>query len=131
MLHYPEHSIRKKVKPTELDDRIRLAFWNEYNRKAGKHKRMNLRNVLRNLCSKKTWNSEYKSNRYKILWIVTPPQSNEFVRKQILLRSLKGKLKAVCQPIRDKQTGGINHDVVEQILEALTGLGRFESLKFF
>ena len=99
MLRLPEHAIRKKVRPSETTDRLRMAFWDEYNRAVHNRRRMNISNILRGVCSQGVWDRIYQTDRHKLLWIITPPKSYSLSMRQIAYRGLETLSQVMDRPI--------------------------------
>lgn len=60
--------------PSPTDNRLRLKFWNEYDRvQAQDLKMMNMVNVLSGICSREMFYSHYLKSPQKVAWLLTPP----------------------------------------------------------
>lgn len=81
---FAERDIRKIVKPDERDERLRLAFWDEYNNSTALRKKMSMNVILDQVTSYDTWTNLYEPDDTKMLWIFTPPRSYANSMKYIL-----------------------------------------------
>ena len=115
----PEYELRKKIKPSETHDRLRLSFWDEFNKVAGHNKKMSLDCIIRGACSYSVWVAQYERDCRKILWIVTPPKSYALAMRQILDHGIEKMLQVVQLPIRDEVTGVIDYLAIQQILSVV------------
>lgn len=101
MVRMSEASIRKKAKPNEVLDRLRLAFWDEVNRSILQGKPFRLNQVIRGCCSRRQFFANYVANRYQLMWVVTPPKSYALAMRQVLSHSIKELERIVQAPVTD------------------------------
>jgi hypothetical protein len=99
MIRMSEASIRKKVKPNDVLDRLRLAFWDEVNRSILKGRRVRLRKVLRGCCTRQKFLDIYLSDRRCLLWLITPPKNYALSMRQIVARWTAQMLDILSQPV--------------------------------
>lgn len=71
----PEKDLERRVRPTATDGRLRLAFWQEYNRAQDNMKNMNLANVFAGVCTKQYFFEWYLTNHERVAYMLTPPAS--------------------------------------------------------
>lgn len=67
----------RRMKPTPTDNRLRIAFWLEYDRAQAAQRKMNLGMVYLGVCSRQTFSVNYARYPEKIAWMLTPPVSYE------------------------------------------------------
>lgn len=65
----------------EMDERLRLAFWSEYDRCFEKPMNMVLKNIFSGICSQAWLEREYYTNNKRLMFIITEP----FNQKKTLL----------------------------------------------
>lgn len=65
--------VERGAQPTPLDNRLRLAFWHEYDASclAGRH--MNLSNICAGLMSLTYFSTKYLNHAEKAAWMLLPP----------------------------------------------------------
>lgn len=69
-----EEELEKQLAPTAFACRIRIGFWEEYERVQTKNiKKMNMANVYRNVCHKAAFHQNIVKHHRNLLWVVTPP----------------------------------------------------------
>jgi hypothetical protein len=71
----------KKV-PTPTDNRLRLAFWMEYDRAQASNKRMEILPIVAGICMPHYFYNEYLQRPEKVAWLVCPPASYEVVMEE-------------------------------------------------
>jgi ribosomal protein L28 len=118
-----QKTLQKRLKeggkaPTPTDNRIRLAFWQEYDRAQSTGRRMELTAVISGVCQPAYLYHEYFKRPEKIAWLTTPPASYEVIIKEALeygLDQLRDILETPHE-IVDEDTGkqiGINLKLAE------------------
>lgn len=68
-----EVELQALVKPTELDDRMRVAFWHEYVRAQDAGQNIKLMNVFSPFCTDKHFYTKITTNPGKIAWLICKP----------------------------------------------------------
>ena len=118
LLIYPERRIRDILKPNERDDRIRMSFWDEYNRVSALAipKPMALRNIINTVITPSIFEQEYAHNRHRVAWLITPIRSYAHSMQLILTRSLD-KLMDVVEKDITKPDGTLDHKLITQIIK--------------
>lgn len=61
--------------PSPTDNRLRLAFWMEYDRSQAESRQMNMGNVYSGICSHQFFNTKYLNCVSKVAWLLTIPAS--------------------------------------------------------
>lgn len=69
-----KHLRSQEMTPSPTDNRLRLRFWDEYDRVQGTEKKaMNMANVLAGICSKELFYGTYLKRSNKVAWLMCPP----------------------------------------------------------
>jgi hypothetical protein len=102
MVRMSEAAIRKKAKPNEVLDRLRLAFWDEVNRSIVHVRPFRLNQVIKGCCTRKQFFSYYTADRHKLMWIVTPPKSYALAMRQILNHSIRELERITLTPVTEQ-----------------------------
>ena len=126
MLRMTESSVRKKVKPTELFDRIRLSFWIEVNKSLVSRRRIKLNAIIRGCCSSRVFMQILKNERRFLLWILTPPKDYVLAMRQILKQSTAEILKLVSGECLAAQNLGPSLKSLNVTLRILESKALFE-----
>lgn len=101
-------SLREQnMQPTPTDNRLRLAFWNEYDRAQANHKSMDMVAVFAGVCHKSYFFGRYITRPEKLAWLVCPPASYEVVATEALSYGLEQMREILSLPIKDAQ-GRVN-----------------------
>jgi hypothetical protein len=61
--------------PNVTDNRLRLKFWDEYDRAQHENTKMNMTNVYAGVCSREYFSSCYLASPEKVCWLILPPAS--------------------------------------------------------
>jgi hypothetical protein len=124
MVRMSEAAIRKKAKPNEVLDRLRLAFWDEANRSILQRKPFRLNQVIRGCCSRTKFFSGYAADRYQLMWLVTPPKSYALAMRQVLSHSIKELERIVQVPVTEHMQSSTSLESIGLIIRMLE-LGSF------
>lgn len=118
LLLQDESLVRRHCKPDERDDRLRMAFWDEYNRCTSTTvpREMSARTIISGITSAAIFNSVYVKNRQKVAWLITPVKSYSHTMQMILNKSIDRLLEVVSQPVI-KADGEIDHKLVNNIIK--------------
>jgi hypothetical protein len=74
-----------KRQPSITDNRLRLKFWNEYDRiQALGQKEINVTNVLAGVCSKQFFYDKYLSKPENVAWLMCIPANYQVVMEEAL-----------------------------------------------
>lgn len=73
-----EHSLGQKLRtehktPSVTDNRLRLAFWLEYERAVSRGKAMLMQNVFAGVCGASYFYREYIASPTRVAWLLCPP----------------------------------------------------------
>lgn len=77
---YPEYleasevNLYEMLKPTELDDRLRLSFWKEYNRAQDNNVGMKMAYVYSPIMSMENFYHVVLKNPSRVAWMIKPPE---------------------------------------------------------
>lgn len=61
--------------PSPTDNRLRLAFWLEYDRAQEREEKMTIQNIYAGVCGRTYFYNRYLGNPAKVAWLLTPPTS--------------------------------------------------------
>lgn len=70
--------------PTATDNRVRLRFWDEYERAQGEVGKMNMSVVFSGVCTREYFYGRYLQNAEKVAWMACPPASYEVKMEEAL-----------------------------------------------
>lgn len=69
-----KHLRNDNKQPSPTDNRLRLKFWDEYDRvQSGEHKSMCMANVLAGICHRQYFYANYLKRAEKVAWLLCPP----------------------------------------------------------
>lgn len=117
VLFQTESELREYIQPGERDERIRLAFWDEYNHSTAHGKIMSLTAFLHGVCSWETWVTAYEPNDKKMMWVFCPPVSYASAMRNILHKGTERLMEIMSLPIMDSD-GKPDSKVIVNILRA-------------
>lgn len=118
MHNMTEAAIRKAAEVTDRDDRVRIAFWDEYDRATTTRQKMSLGRILTGNIPLETWMSVYERQPMKLLFIITPIKSYATAMKAILDRGVNRLQEIINLPFHDKD-GKLDTRVISQVLKAI------------
>lgn len=99
VLFCTEAELRDKHRPDERDERVRLAFWDEYNHATQVGKKMSLSAFLQGVMSWEAWVTVYEPSDRKILWVLCPPVSYQTAMRNILHKGTERLMEIMKLPI--------------------------------
>lgn len=120
-LLYAEVDLRFHIKPSERDERLRLAFWDEYNQATTLDKRMSLQNILGQIIEPKLFAAVYEPDDKLMLWIFTPPKSYVHSMRYIMHKGLERLQEIMEMPMTYDDKFGqkrLDHKAATLILKA-------------
>lgn len=110
--------LRRMIKPDERDDRLRIAFWDEYQAATAVGKRMAVSAFLRVAAVDIiVWEGFYLHEREKLLWIITQPKSYANAMKQILYRGIE-RFQEIMELKFEDEKGKLDSRALGQFLKA-------------
>lgn len=112
-----EIDLRKQLKPDDRDEKLRLAFWDEYNLATSHGKKMSVNAICRGLMSWETWYTVYEPSDRKMMWILNQPVSYAAAMRNVLHKSTQRLMEIVSLPILDEK-GRPDSKVIVNILRA-------------
>lgn len=112
-----EKTVRRYIEPDDRDDRVRLAFWDEYNASTQINKRMSLQAIISGTCSWESWITAYEPHDRRMCWIFTPPTSYVSQMRHILHRGTERLLEIINLPMLNDD-GKVDVKVANLILRA-------------
>lgn len=116
VLAVTEGELRKTLQPDERDERIRLAFWDEYNHSTNINKTMSIAAMLHGIMSWEAWVTVYERSDRKMMWIFCPPSSYQASMRRILQLGTDRLLEIMQAPIYDAK-GRLDNKAVLSILK--------------
>ena len=108
-----ESALRAEVQPDAFLCRIRLAFWDEYNRAIDKRQKMRIQILVKGVCSYDYFYKVILKEPRKLAWVVTPPLDHMYQQREIL-ESLAHQVRQIARArvyVKDKETGKRKLDV--------------------
>lgn len=108
-----EHTLWKKLgkeeaQPSPTDNRLRLRFWDEYDRAQQKMDPMNMRNIFSGICFQEFFYKHYLRRPEKVAWLLTPPVSYQVKMEEALAFGIE-QMRDILQ--LEHTTEGGSHNV--------------------
>lgn len=113
---YDEKQIRQKAEVDDRDERLRLAFWDEYSSATAQRRRMVMRNIVTVLVSASVWYNFYAKRLDKVAWMIYPPRNYSQALKNILDKGLDRLHEIMMLPIL-KPNGTPDVQTISQIIK--------------
>jgi hypothetical protein len=112
-----EGELRDHLQPDERDERVRLAFWDEYNHSTQCGKKMSLAAMLQGCMSWEAWVTVFEPSDKKMLWVLCPPISYQTAMRNILHVGTERLMEIMRLPIVD-ENGKADSKTIVNILKA-------------
>lgn len=110
-----------KATPTATDNRLRLKFWYEYDRAKEAQSKLNVTNVISNVCSRELFYAHYLKRPTKVAWLLCPPTNYSHKISEALEFGLEQMRDILASPhvITDKDGNqiGIDHKLASLKLQ--------------
>jgi hypothetical protein len=115
-----EKELRKLAGTDDLDDRVRLAFWDEYHQASSQEGRMRVKGFVNvNSIFMEDFITRYlRTPGYKLVYILRAPVRYGFMMRALLNRSVERLAELVNLPFTDEKTGKVNTALISQVLKA-------------
>lgn len=121
LLEMDEVSLKKLLSPNATDSRIRISFWNEYQRAQDQGVLMKMPNVYAGLCSDQYFYGVYVKSVEKFGWILCPPASYAVSMTEALHFGVE-RLREILELPLLNDKGQTNKTNVEMIIKAVAML---------
>jgi hypothetical protein len=89
LLLHCEEDIRKLSRPDVLEERLRIAFWLEYDSSQRNKRQMRMSQVFGGLCSSTYFAKKIITNSFKMAFICTPPSDYRVTIEELLQLGLR------------------------------------------
>jgi hypothetical protein len=99
--------------PNATDNRLRLAFWNEYERAQTHQDKMNVDSIIDGVCSRSYFYGRYLTNAAKVAWLSTPPASYKVIAEEALAFGYEQLREILDLPIKNETTGRLDVKLME------------------
>jgi len=98
-----EASLRAKIAPSAIDNRLRLAFWLEVDKVLNSNKahQFSEQMVYAGIVTKEVWQKKYLGNAKKMAWILTPVGNYESSMMEALETGVSQLRKILSAPLFD------------------------------
>lgn len=98
LLGMDEFDLRTTVKPTPTCNKLRLAFWFEYDSAVRAGRKIDVKRIHAGICSAEMWNKEYCKPK-RLAWILTPVSSYQASMEEALEFSIAQMRKMLEAPL--------------------------------
>ena len=113
---------RKYNKETEIEEKLRISFWREYDRAVDNGQNMSLERICAGVCHVNAFR-KIASNSYRLAYICTPPEDYVTTMQELLAIGLEQLRDILLQPHVDPETNIPNPrmcDVKMRIVDSIT-----------
>jgi two-component sensor histidine kinase len=108
-----EKSLREKTRPSATDSRLRVAFWNEYERSQKFARPMVMANVFAGICSKQFFFEKYIARPENVAWMLCPVVSYMKAAEECLIFGIEQMREVLELPNVDAK-GKVNTSLIAQ-----------------
>ena len=113
---------RAYTKETEIEEKLRISFWREYDRAVDQGQRMSLERICAGVCHVNTFR-QMAANSYRLAYICTPPEDYVTTMQELLAIGLEQLRDILLQPHVDPKTNRPDPrmcDVKMRIIDSIT-----------
>lgn len=108
--HHLRHS---GLTPTPTDNRLRIMFWQEYDRAMAHESSMQMNNVYAGVCTHGYFHQHYLPVAEKVAWLLCPPADYVAKIAEVLDYGLDRMREILEMPLTDPVTGKFNGKLAE------------------
>lgn len=118
-----EKELHKRMEPDALLCRLRLSFWDEYQRIMVQGGAIDMTQVCHGNCTREYFYKKILLDPLQLMWIITPPQDYYLSMREMLDQGLQQLRKIIMQPfvvdkvVKVKDADGNLHDKIVQIVD--------------
>lgn len=98
---FGEDEKNRPKQPDSTSERLRIAFWDEYDRASRYRERMEIRRICQGTCSEVYFVRKFIQDVQKLAYILHPPISYQINLKDLHELSLRGMRQILSMPIKD------------------------------
>lgn len=112
LFQYDEHELYRalgklKAQPSAIDNRLRLAFWSEYNRAQENDDHMRGVSIYGGICTHQHFTERYLKRPEKVAWMLCPPTAYETMLEEALQFGVDQLRDILALPLTDER-GKVN-----------------------
>lgn len=107
--------LRRKVKPVEMDEQLRLSFWDEYFIATDSDRKMRMDAIYSRVCSREQFYHWILGNAERFAYILRPPEDYMLKIRGILDVGLTRLAEILTLPIQDAE-GKVDSKLIGQIV---------------
>jgi hypothetical protein len=122
-LEMNEYELENVITPNAFVNRVRLAFWQEYERAQGEVRKMNIHNIALSIGTLDQHIYRIMRDQLSAAWILCPPNSYTIFLDEALdfgLKRLRDHI--LTLPLRNPETGEVDHENANLILKTVAFL---------
>ena len=95
-------TLQQRVQPNDIDNQLRLAFWDEYFVACDNSKKMRIEAIYPRVCSREYFYSFVVANPLRLAWMMTPPEEYMLRMRSLLEQGLQRFEEIMKLPITKK-----------------------------
>jgi hypothetical protein len=112
-----EHELRLKAGVGEVEEQIRLAFWDEYAYAQDARCMMNVNRAYNRICTKSYFYDRVVRDQYKLAYILTPPRNYVYRMREMLELAHRRMREVLEMPLVDKKTKQPNTKLISEMVK--------------
>lgn len=116
-LAWDEQMLKRQIKPNATTSRLRISFWQEYNRAQEDNKPINITRVYAGVCTNGFFYNKFLPQSALVAWMITPPTDYMKAMQETLVEGVDQLREIVTLPVRD-QSGAPIYQNIDRILKA-------------
>lgn len=88
LMELDEHELQQKARPSLTLSRLRMAFWNEYEKANQQNRKMHLSKIIAGVCTETVFKKKVLNDHVRLAYILVPPKDYVITTKEALDRGL-------------------------------------------
>jgi len=115
ILSYSLTQLRTKLEPTEMDEQLRLSFWDEYFLASDANRMIRLDAVYARICSREHFYANIITNHERFAYVLSPPEEYMIKVRGLLELGLTKFAEILRLPLRTA-SGNVDSKLIGQIV---------------
>lgn len=118
LFNLDEKALKRAVSPSPTDNRLRLAFWMEYDRAQSTQKSMNITQVYSGICSRQYFEDKYLKTPERVSWLACQPHAYSLIMEEALAYGIE-RLREILDLPMISSSGKVDTRAAELILKTV------------
>lgn len=109
--------LQGRCHPTEVEERLRITFWNEYFQAQQEHRKMFMHRIFEPVCTREYFYKVVMKTESKLAWVLNPPAGYQIIVEEMLNLGLTRIREVLQLPLKDRKTGKVDHKLINEMVK--------------